>query len=90
MLFINFGIIKGTNLLFFFHSQILMQFYSRTILTNFIFLCSFAISFIMYMSVGVVGYLIFGNKVESQFTLNMPKELYASKIAIWTTVRNKN
>jgi len=44
----------------------------------------------MYMSVGVVGYLIFGNKVESQFTLNMPKELYASKIAIWTTVRNKN
>lgn len=41
----------------------------------------------MYVSVGVVGYLLFGDKVESQFTLNMPKELYASKLAIWTTVR---
>ncbi|KEH22922.1 transmembrane amino acid transporter family protein [Medicago truncatula] len=47
---------------------------------------SFAISVIMYTSVGAVGYLMFGDKIESQFTLNMPKELYASQIAIWTTV----
>ncbi|CAL5192118.1 unnamed protein product [Lathyrus oleraceus] len=47
---------------------------------------SVVFSLVMYFSVGVVGYLLFGDKVESQFTLNMPKELYASKIAIWTTV----
>ncbi|CAK8541686.1 unnamed protein product [Lathyrus sativus] len=47
---------------------------------------SVAFSLVMYVSVGVVGYLLFGDKVESQFTLNMPKELSASKIAIWTTV----
>ncbi|XP_058751186.1 amino acid transporter AVT1D-like [Vicia villosa] len=47
---------------------------------------SFVFCLVMYVSVGVVGYLLFGDKVESQFTLNMPKELYASKIAIWTTV----
>jgi vesicular inhibitory amino acid transporter len=43
----------------------------------------------MYLSVGIVGYIMFGEKAESQFTLNMPKELYASKIAIWTTVRKQ-
>ncbi|XP_052116893.1 amino acid transporter AVT1D isoform X4 [Arachis duranensis] len=47
---------------------------------------SFAFCLFMYMSVGAVGYLTFGESVESQFTLNMPKELYASKIATWTTV----
>jgi vesicular inhibitory amino acid transporter len=44
----------------------------------------------MYLSVGIVGYIMFGEKAESQFTLNMPKELYASKIATWTTVRKQN
>ncbi|CAJ2635639.1 unnamed protein product [Trifolium pratense] len=42
--------------------------------------------YIMYLSVGIVGYIMFGENIKSQFTLNMPKELYASKIAIWTTV----
>ncbi|WJX81856.1 hypothetical protein P8452_64688 [Trifolium repens] len=47
---------------------------------------SFAFCLVMYLSVGIVGYIMFGEKAESQFTLNMPKELYASKIATWTTV----
>ncbi|GAU38797.1 hypothetical protein TSUD_163720 [Trifolium subterraneum] len=47
---------------------------------------SFAFCLVMYVSVGIVGYIMFGEKIKSQFTLNMPKELYASKIAIWTTV----
>ncbi|XP_061353331.1 amino acid transporter AVT1D [Gastrolobium bilobum] len=47
---------------------------------------SFAFCLVMYMSVGTIGYLTFGDSVESQFPLNMPKELYASKIATWTTV----
>ncbi|MED6140208.1 hypothetical protein PIB30_090978, partial [Stylosanthes scabra] len=47
---------------------------------------SFTFCLFMYMSVGAVGYLTFGDSVESQFTLNMPKELYSSKIATWTTV----
>ncbi|XP_057440475.1 amino acid transporter AVT1D-like [Lotus japonicus] len=47
---------------------------------------SFAFCLVMYISVAAVGYLTFGDSIESQFTLNMPKELYASKIAIWTTV----
>jgi len=41
------------------------------------------------MSVGIMGYLTFGDLVSSQFTLNMPKELYASEIATWTTVREE-
>ncbi|MED6106685.1 hypothetical protein PIB30_006629 [Stylosanthes scabra] len=47
---------------------------------------SFAFCLFMYISVGAVGYLTFGDSVESQFTLNMPKELFSSNIATWTTV----
>ncbi|XP_027351291.1 amino acid transporter AVT1D-like [Abrus precatorius] len=46
---------------------------------------SFAFCLVMYLSVGTMGYLTFGDSVASQFTLNMPQELYASKIATWTT-----
>ncbi|MBA0696917.1 hypothetical protein Goari_003435, partial [Gossypium aridum] len=31
----------------------------------------------------VMGYKMFGEATESQFTLNMPKDLVASKIAVW-------
>ncbi|KAE9622182.1 putative amino acid transporter, transmembrane domain-containing protein [Lupinus albus] len=51
---------------------------------------SFAFCLAMYTGVAAMGYLTFGDAVESQFTLNMPKELYASKVATWTTVRNQN
>lgn len=35
-----------------------------------------------------MGYMLFGDSTESQYTLNMPKEYAATKIAIWTTVIN--
>lgn len=41
---------------------------------------------VLYAGVAVVGYLMFGELTESQFTLNMPINLAASKISIWTTV----
>lgn len=33
-----------------------------------------------------MGFMMFGESTESQFTLNMPQDLVASKIAVWTTV----
>ncbi|WOH02462.1 hypothetical protein DCAR_0521851 [Daucus carota subsp. sativus] len=48
-------------------------------------LTSFGFSMVLYAGVAVVGYLMFGELTESQFTLNMPINLAASKISIWTT-----
>ncbi|KAJ7961395.1 Vacuolar amino acid transporter 1 [Quillaja saponaria] len=47
---------------------------------------SFGFCFLMYIGIAVTGFLIFGDSVKSQYTLNMPKELPASGIAAWTTV----
>ncbi|KAG8483975.1 hypothetical protein CXB51_023221 [Gossypium anomalum] len=49
---------------------------------------SFSIIFCWFMSTGaaISGFLIFGDSVESQFTLNMPTKFAASKIAVWTVV----
>lgn len=51
-------------------------------------LTSFAICTLMCAGAAVVGYMMFGESTESQFTLNMPPNLVASKVAIWTTVVN--
>nr|CAD1843800.1 unnamed protein product [Ananas comosus var. bracteatus] len=49
---------------------------------------SFAICTVMFAGVAVMGYTMFGESTQSQFTLNMPHNLVASKIAVWTTVVN--
>ncbi|XP_052184553.1 amino acid transporter AVT1C-like [Diospyros lotus] len=51
-------------------------------------LASFCICTSMYVGVAVLGYTMFGESTASQFTLNMPQDLVASKIALWTTVVN--
>ncbi|KAL4575224.1 hypothetical protein LXL04_022066 [Taraxacum kok-saghyz] len=47
---------------------------------------SFAICTIIYAGVAIMGYMMFGESIESQFTLNLPPKLLASKIALWATV----
>ncbi|KAJ4845794.1 Amino acid transporter avt1c [Turnera subulata] len=51
-------------------------------------LTCFCICTLMYAGVAYMGYTMFGDSTESQFTLNMPQDLVASKIAVWTTVVN--
>ncbi|KAJ8551673.1 hypothetical protein K7X08_021688 [Anisodus acutangulus] len=46
---------------------------------------SFAIVTVLYAGAAVMGYIMFGDSAESQFTLNLPTNLVASKIAFWTT-----
>ncbi|XP_047951268.1 amino acid transporter AVT1J-like isoform X1 [Salvia hispanica] len=41
-----------------------------------------------YGSMAVLGYLMFGSKVQSQVTLNLPTNLVSSKVAIYTTLVN--
>lgn len=49
---------------------------------------SFSISTILYASIAVMGYSMFGDDVQSQITLNLPTDSVMSKAAIWTTVVN--
>lgn len=51
-------------------------------------IASFTICTIMYAVTALMGYTMFGDETKSQFTLNMPKRLVASKLAVWTTVVN--
>ncbi|KAK9064704.1 hypothetical protein SSX86_016086 [Deinandra increscens subsp. villosa] len=49
-------------------------------------LFSFGLCTMIYASMGVVGYLMFGVKVNSQVTLNLPTSKTSSKVAIFTTL----
>ncbi|XP_073297529.1 amino acid transporter AVT1C-like isoform X1 [Primulina huaijiensis] len=54
----------------------------------YVLLTSFGICTVLYAGVAVMGYTMFGESTQSQFTLNMPQDLVTSKIAVWTTVVN--
>ncbi|KAI3730991.1 hypothetical protein L1987_62173 [Smallanthus sonchifolius] len=48
-------------------------------------LVCFTICTLLYAGVAILGYMMFGESTESQFTLNLPTNLVASKIAVWAT-----
>ncbi|XVF76661.1 hypothetical protein PTKIN_Ptkin13bG0284600 [Pterospermum kingtungense] len=49
-------------------------------------IASFIFCWFVCTGAAISGFLIFGDSVESQFTLNMPIKFAASKIALWTVV----
>eukprot|EP00850_Spirogloea_muscicola_P004936 SM000022S07150 [mRNA] locus=s22:188681:200036:+ [translate_table: standard] len=49
-------------------------------------LLSFLIVTALYGASAVMGYMMFGDKLHSQITLDLPSHLAASKLAIWTTI----
>ncbi|KAI8556253.1 hypothetical protein RHMOL_Rhmol05G0238300 [Rhododendron molle] len=51
-------------------------------------LVCFVISTVSYGSMAVLGYLIFGQSLMSQITLNLPTQNLSSKIAIYTMLIN--
>ncbi|AES62112.2 transmembrane amino acid transporter family protein [Medicago truncatula] len=48
----------------------------------------FGVCTLLYAGGAVMGYKMFGEDTLSQFTLNLPQDLVATKIAVWTTVVN--
>nr|AJP06243.1 BEBT1 [Pinus tabuliformis] len=48
----------------------------------------FVVCTMIYGSIAVMGYMMFGNQLESQVTLNLPETLVASKVAIYITLIN--
>ncbi|CAN8269524.1 unnamed protein product [Cochlearia groenlandica] len=52
----------------------------------FVLLSSFGFCVLFYIAVAICGYSMFGEAIQSQFTLNMPRQFTSSKIAVWTAV----
>lgn len=50
-------------------------------------MCSFLVCTALYGGMAIMGFCMFGQDLQSQITLNLPSQLAASKLAIWTTVR---
>lgn len=48
----------------------------------------FVVCTMIYGGIAVMGYMMFGNELESQITLNLPGTLVASKVAIYITLIN--
>ncbi|KAG8384696.1 hypothetical protein BUALT_Bualt04G0144800 [Buddleja alternifolia] len=51
-------------------------------------LVCFLVCTMSYASMAILGYLMFGSKVQSQITLNLPINKISSKVAIYTTLVN--
>lgn len=51
-------------------------------------LVSFVLSTINYSSMAILGYLMYGEKIESQVTLSLPQHKTNTKIAIFTSLIN--
>ncbi|KAK6129253.1 hypothetical protein DH2020_036962 [Rehmannia glutinosa] len=51
-------------------------------------LVCFLVCTLSYASMAILGYLMFGSKVLSQITLNLPTNNISSKVAIYTTLVN--
>jgi vesicular inhibitory amino acid transporter len=57
----------------------------RTQFSHVLVIC-FVLCTVLYGGFGVMGYLMFGDELQSQITLNLPREVTASYFAIWITV----
>ncbi|KAK4490704.1 hypothetical protein RD792_001403 [Penstemon davidsonii] len=51
-------------------------------------LICFVVCTMSYASMAILGYLMFGSKVQSQITLNLPTNKISSRVAIYTTLVN--
>ncbi|RVW24715.1 Amino acid transporter AVT1I [Vitis vinifera] len=49
-------------------------------------LFSFVLATLTYMSMAIVGYLMYGDRVESEITLNLPTSKVSARITIYTTL----